>query len=496
MVVPHPFMPTREEGRDPNVCAFPECERVWYDNSHQPSLYLAKIAPYRAAVSDALRKISQAAGVPEDLARTERASGPPRDPSADAQAATWEETPRKLYEVPADGYIPRGFAQMHGLTAASFVGSMGDAARQAAANEAAGLKKLAGVQDSEVWQVPDGVRAKDAQEALVKLGSLEAARDALVRLGIDVKRTERASAVDRERYDHVAQGDPIWSQPIDCPECDKTYVKGNLRTHLQTAHGWTGAMWEVWVTQPSINFLDLIPPSNVADYCDHPNGIGVNGCPCGAVREEEDGHVTWRNLETGEDERVVSCPECANPDTEWPISKIREHVCGEHGWAGDKYEDWAEVQGFSEFDIIPPLLKAAMEEAGPELARDVIAFMDPSVTVEDLVHVADASIESVVTEWWLKRAKEEAESVVPKAVEYGSNSLMQLGRKMAQLQGREVGDDEALELGCWANLIQKVERMTDSVMRGERCSDDTVYDIGIYIKMVQRIRDVGSWPGV
>lgn len=476
MASAHPFMPIREEGRDPNVCGFPDCDKVWNHINHQPSLYLASVAPYRAAVSDALRKLSEGAGVPEDLARTERASGPPRDPSADAQAATWEETPRKLYEVPADGHIPRGFAQMHGLTAASFVGNMGDAARLAAANDAAGLKKLAGVQDSEVWQVPDEVRAKDAQGAIAKLTQ---------------------DPIDPERYDHVALSDPIWSQPIDCPECDNGFIKGNLRSHLQISHGWTGDMWTGWASQPSINFLDL-SSETPDDYCDHPNGFGPNGCPCGAVREGDDDPVTFRNLNTGKDVHAVLCPACTAPESIWPVDRIRSHLQrpSGHNWTDETYEDWAEAQGFTEFDIIPPLLKAAMEEAGPELARDVIAFMDPAVTVEDLVHMADASIESVVTEWWLKRAKEEAESVVPKAIEYGSNSLMQLGRKMAQLQGREVGDDEALELGCWVNLVQKVERVTDSVMRGERCSDDTVYDIGIYIKMVQRIRDVGSWPGM
>jgi hypothetical protein len=115
-------------------------------------------------------------------------------------------------------------------------------------------------------------------------------------------------------------------------------------------------------------------------------------------------------------------------------------------------------------------------------------------------HVADPNDvlngEDELTEWWLQRAKEEAEAVIPKAVAYGSNSLMQLGRKVAQLQGRQVDDAEAMELGCWINAVQKIERWTDSVMRGERCSDDTIYDAGIYVKMVQRIRDVGSWPGV
>lgn len=105
-----------------------------------------------------------------------------------------------------------------------------------------------------------------------------------------------------------------------------------------------------------------------------------------------------------------------------------------------------------------------------------------------------ARLEQELTEWWLDRAHVEAQAVVPKAVEYGSNSLMALGRKIALLQGREVGDAEALELGCWINVVQKVERWTDAVLRGERPSEDTPYDAGVYIRMAQRVRETGMWP--
>jgi len=101
-----------------------------------------------------------------------------------------------------------------------------------------------------------------------------------------------------------------------------------------------------------------------------------------------------------------------------------------------------------------------------------------------------------LTDWWVQRAEAEARAVVPKAVEYGSNSLMQLGHTIAQMQHREVNDEEALELGCWINAVQKLGRWTDAVMRGDRPSDDSIYDLGVYCRMAQRIRDAGSWPGV
>lgn len=130
-------------------------------------------------------------------------------------------------------------------------------------------------------------------------------------------------------------------------------------------------------------------------------------------------------------------------------------------------------------------------DALKEAIRRMVKFQPEHHVVEPLPSPVE-----VLTDWWLKRAEDEARAVVPKATEYGSNSLMQLGRKQAQLQGRVVPDDEALELGCWINLVQKVERWTDSVMRSERPSEDTIYDCGIYVKMAQRIRDAGSWPGV
>lgn len=98
-------------------------------------------------------------------------------------------------------------------------------------------------------------------------------------------------------------------------------------------------------------------------------------------------------------------------------------------------------------------------------------------------------------EWWLNKAIEDVEMVAEKAVTYGSNSLEQLGRKMAQLNGRKnITAEEAQELGCWVYLTGKAERWTDAVMRGERPKDDTILDIAMYATMAARIRVAGGWP--
>lgn len=98
--------------------------------------------------------------------------------------------------------------------------------------------------------------------------------------------------------------------------------------------------------------------------------------------------------------------------------------------------------------------------------------------------------------WWLHKASQEASAVVPKAAEYGATDLRDIGRDLADCMGREVTDEEATELGIFFYLRGKVARWVDAVKRGDRPSNDTIYDIGVYCRMAQRNRDVGSWPGV
>jgi hypothetical protein len=99
-------------------------------------------------------------------------------------------------------------------------------------------------------------------------------------------------------------------------------------------------------------------------------------------------------------------------------------------------------------------------------------------------------------QWWHDRAAEEIERTVPKAIEYGATDLVDLGRDLARLAGREVDQEEAAELGIYFYLRGKLSRWADAIMRGDRVSDDTLFDIGVYCRMVQRVRSHGGWPGV
>jgi hypothetical protein len=98
-------------------------------------------------------------------------------------------------------------------------------------------------------------------------------------------------------------------------------------------------------------------------------------------------------------------------------------------------------------------------------------------------------------EWWRSVSEQEIADTVPKAIEYGATDLIDIGAQLGRIAKRELSPEEAAELGCWFYLIGKMGRVTSALERGDWPSSDTVKDIGIYIKMVQRIRQAGSWPG-
>lgn len=101
-----------------------------------------------------------------------------------------------------------------------------------------------------------------------------------------------------------------------------------------------------------------------------------------------------------------------------------------------------------------------------------------------------------LNQWWMDTAHEEAVAVVDKAVEYGANSMTELGHEIAKLAGRQITDRQAIELACYFYIKGKMGRWSDSIIAGRPVSDDTLGDIGVYVRMAQRVRSHGGWPGV
>lgn len=106
-----------------------------------------------------------------------------------------------------------------------------------------------------------------------------------------------------------------------------------------------------------------------------------------------------------------------------------------------------------------------------------------------------ASPEHQLAEWWRQCADDEIAKTVPKAVEYGSTDLIDIGRNVARLSGRKVDDRQAAELGVFFYLEGKFARWRSAIMEDRDVSEDTLFDIGVYVRMAQRIREFGGWPG-
>src|SRR5699024_3106138 len=110
-------------------------------------------------------------------------------------------------------------------------------------------------------------------------------------------------------------------------------------------------------------------------------------------------------------------------------------------------------------------------------------------------HMTEQPKNDQLTTEWAKLARAEIDQTIPKATEYGQQSLINLGNQLAQLQGRQVTDPEAMELACWSYLNGKLQRFNDAVINGKQVSDDTLLDIGVYVRMIQIIRKTGNWVG-
>jgi hypothetical protein len=101
-------------------------------------------------------------------------------------------------------------------------------------------------------------------------------------------------------------------------------------------------------------------------------------------------------------------------------------------------------------------------------------------------------------DWWVWAATQDIENSIHKIVEYGGRGaaydLIATGHDLAAMNGRRVGDEEAVELAILMYLSSKVNRWFAAAIDGRRPSDDTLLDIAYYAMMARRNRAVGGWP--
>ena len=107
-------------------------------------------------------------------------------------------------------------------------------------------------------------------------------------------------------------------------------------------------------------------------------------------------------------------------------------------------------------------------------------------------------IESPLVHWWIHNAFSEAIATAPKAEEYGSAELAEAGHVLSSLLAIPIesptSDAAAMETQIFQYVLGKIGRWTAAMRRGDRVSDDTLFDIGVYVRMVRKIRDTGEWP--
>lgn len=113
---------------------------------------------------------------------------------------------------------------------------------------------------------------------------------------------------------------------------------------------------------------------------------------------------------------------------------------------------------------------------------------------------------SALRGWWEQTAHDEVANLIAKMVEYGglhrATDLTDIGREMVAAgvaRGPLLGNGQPQEgwyqeLGCYFYLVGKFSRWKAAIVEGRPVSDDTLLDIGIYVRMAQRIRAVGGWP--
>lgn len=110
-----------------------------------------------------------------------------------------------------------------------------------------------------------------------------------------------------------------------------------------------------------------------------------------------------------------------------------------------------------------------------------------------------------IRQWWIDTAIGEIDPLIGKAIEYGgaerASDLIEIGRTLANSgvetpDGMTAAETDAwhAELGMYFYLVGKMARWTAAVSEGRRVSDDTLLDIGVYVRMCQRVREVGGWP--
>ena len=161
-------------------------------------------------------------------------------------------------------------------------------------------------------------------------------------------------------------------------------------------------------------------------------------------------------------------------------------------------------------DNIGTLLDRNINGGARVVLRDILTSLratDRAEPSESQESTAGGSGDSPLVHWWVAMARDEISGMVSKMEEYGglnrATDLTEIGQAMVMTGVPELGNNGGPELdqGSWLQelgiyfyLRGKFARWGAAIKEGRLVSEDTLTDIAIYTRMVQRVRSHGGWP--
>lgn len=160
-------------------------------------------------------------------------------------------------------------------------------------------------------------------------------------------------------------------------------------------------------------------------------------------------------------------------------------------------------------DSIGALLDRNINGGARVVLRDILTSLratDRAEPSESQESTAVGSGDSPLVHWWVAMARDEISGMVSKMEEYGglnrATDLTELGQALTMVgvpggpptEGGAVQEGWLQELGIYFYLRGKFARWGAAIKEGRPVSEDTLTDIAIYTRMVQRVRSHGGWP--
>lgn len=149
-----------------------------------------------------------------------------------------------------------------------------------------------------------------------------------------------------------------------------------------------------------------------------------------------------------------------------------------------------------------PAILANNDNASPGLSGWYQPDPERPLTLT-VAHPGGGQMGLELAEWWANQAITEIDMVVRKAIEYGATDLRDLGYLILDMAGRRPDSDDAplpdgyaTEIGIAFYAAGKLSRIVAAIKEGRRPTADSWLDLGIYVRMAQRVHQAGGWPGV